>query len=392
MEEQRYITDQAIEGISDRKRKGIMVSIIALCGFIFLYECFNLYEVYYEGSASLTSVYPFLLIGFEWIRAVIFSVIIYGLIDYLLHFRRHEEKETKGLTIVQNFLRILLAVSVISLFFSGFILWNMFLMWYLVVIDYYLTNWIKYLKKTRNDVPDPLSVFAGILILSAFLIFHYFYLENGGDYSERAYVPLFALHTPFPKIALLLLIQTALILVVSIINPFDERKRIARVMPLALAGIILITLTSMGFIESTTSHYRFSVFEADLDTQIEIQITNGSSSITPLPFYTVTNEDVTVDSDDLDDYMKQYDFDPSQSLNKIPVIDAKTIVTMSIAEGTLCDQIVVYDSDKNIIIGIHKWYQLEDLDRGTYYVVAKVSTLGDPCFWYSDNLFILTVS
>jgi hypothetical protein len=114
------------------------------------------------------------------------------------------------------------------------------------------------------------------------------------------------------------------------------------------------------------------------------------SSITPIGFYDVLI-DVQVDVQHLDDYMALYDYDLMANLGQIPSIDANIITTMSMAKNTLVGSINVYDINHELITGIHDWYQLDELDAGTYFIVAKLSVMGDPSYAYADYLFILNV-
>jgi hypothetical protein len=399
MEEKRNDTIEVLPPISAPQRKQILVAAIVLAVLIFGNMIFNLYETYYESAASLTFFYGVLHIAYEWLRAMICIVILYGLISFIIHFRKGVDNHFKGLTAVISALWFHLVIrSFSSIFYIGAlesailsVLTFVLLFGYTLVLTTHLQRWVNYRDLMSDNSPKLLWISIFVIGFTLFLIFHYFYMQYGGNYGVTAHKTLFLVNTPFLKIALMLLLQTALMFVISAVHPVEKKPKSLRLIPMVLAGVVLVVLIAMGIIESSVSHYRFRVLENEPTSQIEIQVANGTSSITPLAFYGVINE-VTVDPGSLDDYMRLYDFDPLASLYEIPSIDAKLIVTMDIVDNTLVDQIYVYDENQNRVEEINDWFQLDTLDPGTYYVLVQLSTSGDPYVPYADYLFRLTVS
>ena len=398
MDEVRHDMDDLSQTKSVFESKRFLIATVLLVISIAGIEIFNMFQTYYEAAASLTYLYGFIHIVFEWYQALINILILFGLVSFCINQRKKTKEPSKGLSLIVTVLWIHLFIN--AFIFSIYLatlgsltflaIGVLFVFGYRIVMIKYLADWIRHLKKRSKKAPNPLWITIFVIGLSLFLIFHYFYMQFGGDYGIRAYRPLYFVNTPFMKIALMLLLQVALIFVISTIHTSTINKKKIRLIPMIMAGMALITITLMGFIESSIPHYRYNVFESESNTQLEIQISNGFSSITPIGFYDIL-DDGQVDVQHLDDYMTRYDYDLMANLGQIPSIDANIITTMSMAKNTLVGSVYVYDINHELITGIHDWYQLDELGAGTYFIVAKLSVMGDPSFEYGDYLFILNV-
>lgn len=346
----------------------------------------------------MTSFYGFLHVVYEWYRAAVYIAILYGLISLIIHLKKGDESLGKSLSVIFTTLSIHFAInfapSLMYILAPESIVLIVFVL--LVFLGYnvlflgYLKNWVNYLKKRRKTAPNPLWISVFIIGFSLFLIFHYFYMQYGGTYGVKAIQPQFLINTPFIKIALMLLLQVALLFTISVMQSAGKIKKTLQIISTILAGFSFATISVMVIIESSIPHYRFSTFENEPGTQIQIQISNGDSVITPIAF--INGDEIPeTEPGNLDDYLISNDFDPSTNLNDIPTIETNLVMTLSMAKGTLLSDVNVYDISKNLITKTRRWYELDKLDAGTYYVVAQIMIIDDPSILYGDYFFILKV-
>ena len=399
MEEEFNNTNEVAKIKSILKSNQFLIAIILLAIFIVGYEIYNFIQTYYEARTSLTLLYSFIHIFYEWYRGLVCLIIVIGLVSFIVRYRKNQNNFIKGLKLIIAFLRINLIVD-IFVFYIIFIMMSsspilsilgvLSIFGYYIFLIRYIGDWVNLLNRRRENIPNPLVLTIFLTIFSVFLMFHYFYIQFGGNYSISAYKLLYYINTPFIRIIFLLFIQVTLIFVISLLHKKFFKVKYLRILSPVIAGIAMITVISMGIIESSIPHYRFSVYDKGYYEPIEIRVTNGSSTISPVEFDILW--DLSMDYRTLDSFLAQHDYDLTEHLNEVQSIDSKIITTLSMPDNTLVNQVRVYDEGGVLVQGIREWYDLDQLDLGTYFILVEISIIGDPSHIYADYLFILNVS
>jgi hypothetical protein len=398
--EEEYITSNEVSKTKTIfKSKQFFITTILLAGFLAVNEIINIIRTYYDARASLSYFFGFIHIFYEWYRAFIFLLIVLSLLSFLFRVRKGISNYTKGLKRIKSMLMFNLVIDlVLSIILFGVI--DKILLYicavgiilsYNIFLIKYIRGLIDFMDNTQEKLPSPFVPIIYLTGLIVFLIFHYFYTQFGGNYAVLAYKPSYYINAPFTRIISLLLVQVAMIFIISTIHQQDNLGKFYRVLSLFIAGITFIAILSIGIIESSVSHYQVSAFDNGTNERIEITVMNGKSKITPTGFYDIKN-DVDIDLRRLDSYLIQYDYDLMSHIQEISSIDSRFIMTLNIADNSLITRIKVYNENGFFVQGFYEWYKLDKLSPGTYYIIVDLSILGDPCFHYADYLFILTVS
>jgi len=215
-------------------------------------------------------------------------------------------------------------------------------------------------------------------------------MRSGGTYDVSGYKPLYAIDTPPLKIASMLLLQVALLFVISVVFAPVAKTNIHRIAALMTAGLALFAIIAIGINELGTTHYRFRTYRAELGGSLDITITNGDSTIAPIPFLQITNSEA-IDVWSLSGFLAMFDYDPAEQLDEIPSIDEKFMTTLCMAKGTYVGDLDVFDANQDRLVGHYDWYQLDQLESGTYYIIATLIEDGDPGLRHGWYLFILNV-
>lgn len=360
----------------------------------------DIYKAYYDSAASLTYLYGFFHVLYEWIIGIIVMLIIFRLVLFIRKIENDTLSAIKSIQKAGSLLFILMILTSITLGFL-FVSEGQFVKFILVVgltVTYfmtlikYLNGWARFLSSQDNKLPSSKILVMILVGFSVILVYHYFYVLSGGNYGIEAFRSQYYIYTWVVKIILLLLIQTDIILIITSITNYTSKDSIRTLASFVYGGLVIISIILIGYTESGINHYRYS--DSDYATHSEfldndmnpigISINNKNTSINPIVFRQVP--DLSPDFSTIPMFLDSEDYS-----GMIPEINSDFIVTLNIDDDAVSSNTYVYDETGNRILDIREWYQLNRLDSGKYYVIVTVSVKGDPYWNYGYYLFILNV-